>query len=97
MPTPQETLQNEAQLLNSWITQAESAGFGEWSEYFRRWGEINLELAELPGNELNTELDNEVARLTKMRNALAGDTSDGAKFWVDMLNLDIASANALKV
>jgi hypothetical protein len=42
-------------------------------------------------------LEDEVKRLEKMRNAIAGDNSTGGQFWMNMLNLDIEAAKALKI
>jgi len=101
MADSRQVLAEESAILASWANSVSQMGnqdiAGRWSEYFSRWSQLNANLAGLSDAEFNQELDREVARLEKMRNALAGDNSEGAKFWVDMLSLDIAGAQELKI
>jgi hypothetical protein len=103
MADSRQALADESALLDAWANAVTQMGgnnqetASRWSVYFSRWSQLNADLAGLSDADFNQELDKEVARLEKMRNALAGDNSKGAKFWVDMLNLDIAGAKELKI
>lgn len=93
-----DELTEENRLLDDLEKRANTSPAGPgWAQYFSKWRGLNVDLIKLSDPAFNQELDNEIARLEKMRGSLAGDSSHGAKFWVDMLNLDIANANTLKI
>ena len=69
-----------------------------WARFFSEWRRINNNLiGQSSDSNFNAALDEEIARLQKMRNAIASDKSDGGSFWKTMLDLDITTANALKI
>jgi hypothetical protein len=97
--TPQkDELAKENQLLLALETTAsEHARLGRsWAKYFRKWRDVNDDLIDKPDAAFKEELGNEVRHLEKMLSSLTGDSSAGAQFWRDMLELDIADAKRLK-
>ena len=91
-----EVLKEENKLLVDLEKTAASNPVGQdWARYFREWRDINDDLIRKPDSAFKQELTDETKRLEKMRNALTGDSSAGAKFYEGMLNLDIETAKKL--
>jgi hypothetical protein len=98
MVASRDILKGENKLLVDLENLASSRPGGEdWANFFSQWRGINENLIGLSDSNLNQALDDEIKRLEKMRNAIAGDSTAGGQFWTDMLNLDIEGARALKV
>jgi hypothetical protein len=93
-----DVLKDENKLLVDLEKTASSNPVGQdWARFFREWRGTVDALIRQSDSGLNQGLDDEIKRLEKMRNSIAGDSSAGTKFWVDMLNLDIEGAEALKL
>jgi hypothetical protein len=98
MVAPRDVLKEENKLLVNLEKTASTNPVGrDWARYFREWREGNDDLIGKPDSAFNQELEDEIKRLEKMRNSLTGDSSAGARFWIDMLNLDIEGAKKLKL
>jgi len=98
MAASRDFLKDENKLLATLEQTASGSPAGrDWARYFREWREGNEELIGKSDSAFNQDLADEIKRLETMRNSLAGDSSDGTKFWVNMLNLDIENAKQLKI
>ncbi len=98
MAASRDFLTDENKLLATLEKTASDSSAGrDWARYFREWREGNEELIGRSDSAFNQDLADEIKRLETMRNSLVGDNSDGAKFWVNMLNLDIENAKQLKI
>ena len=98
MVASRDILKDENKLLTNLekLAASDPSG-GDWVAFFSDWRSVNDKLIAQSDSGLNKELDDEVKRLEKMRNAIAGDNSTGGQFWTNMLNLDIEAAKALKI
>jgi hypothetical protein len=98
MVASRDVLKDENKLLVDLEKTASGSPLGrDWARYFREWRDGNEDLIPQSDSAFNQELADEIKRLEKMRNSLAGESSAGAKFWIDMLNLDIENAKQLKL
>ena len=98
MVAPRDVLTEENKLLIDLEKAASSSTAGrDWARYFGEWRAGNDDLISKPDSAFNQELEDEIKRLEKMRDSLKGDSSAGAKFWIDMLSLDIEGAKKLKI
>ena len=98
MVAPRDVLKDENKLLTDLEkTASGNPGGQDWARFFREWRGANEELIRQSDSGFNQGLDDEIKSLEKMRNAISGETGSGAKFWLDMLTLDIESAKSLKL
>ena len=82
MAASRDFLKDENKLLATLEQTASGSSAGrDWARYFREWREGNEELIGKSDLAFNQDLADEIKRLETMRNSLAGDSSDGAKFW----------------
>ena len=58
-----------------------------WKDYLKGWRKLSADLKNMDDGARNDELTKEIARLKKFRDTLAGDNSDAAKFYRDLVLL----------
>ena len=67
-----------------------------WSSYFSGWRKCNSDLlGKSDAADFDRGVNDEVLRLQKMRDSLAGDSSTSAKFYRDAISDDIQSTEDL--
>ena len=87
MVASRDVLKDENKLLVDLEKTASGSPAGrDWARHFREWRDGNEDLIRQSDSAFNQDLADEIKRLEKMRNSLAGDSSAGTKFWVDMLS-----------
>lgn len=76
-------------------TASGSVAGARWSSYFSGWRKCNTDLLSKPDADFDRGVNDEVSRLQKMRDSLAGDSSTSAKFYRDAISGDIQSTEDL--
>ena len=91
-----KTLEDENKLLAELEQTASGNTAGaRWSSYFSGWRKYNNDLLGKSEADFDRGVNDEVKRLQKMRDSLAGDNSTSANFYRDAISSDIQSTEDL--
>ncbi|MGA9813894.1 MAG: hypothetical protein WBQ64_14005 [Terriglobales bacterium] len=92
-----KALEDENKLLTELERMASGNTAGaRWSSYFSGWRNCNDDLLGKSDADFDRGVNDEVSRLKRMRDALAGDNSTAANFYRDAFSDDIQSTEDLR-
>lgn len=92
----QKALEDENKLLDELDQKASASAAGaRWSSYFRGFRKCNSELLGKTGADFDRAVNDEVKRLEKMRDSLAGDSGTSAEFYKRAIGDDIQGTKDL--